>query len=677
MNVLTRLPGLDGLRGVAVLAVIGYHLNLGNFLPAGFLGVDIFFTVSGFIITALMLHEHTQTGRIDFKAFYLRRARRLFPAALLMVLVLVALTPLLQPAALPRLLEDLPAAFLYVSNWWQIVAQQSYFEAIDHPRLLQHLWSLAVEEQYYLLWPLITFGLLGRFGKQGLGIAAGGIAIASTGWMAWLYATQIVDGDPSRIYLGTDTHLMGLLAGSALAAWWNPWKIRMASQASDEVINLAGTAALAALIWGMAETHEGMPGLYQGGFLLAAMLTCVVIGSATREGTWMAWMLSTRPMLWLGARSYSLYLWHWPVMVWLRPSAQADVQELVLVTVARLALTCVCAEASYRWVETHWTKGFLTTPWRRRAITGAAALVLFNAWVLIHMPNWAPEHQGKPIPEQTPTAPPQASSAAPAHVPAPAPAPATGADKPEIATPNGALQVSKSHGQASSYQRVTLIGDSVLLGASPYLLRRLPAASIEAKVGRQGSEGLRIVQNLRSETQLGDATVIHLGTNGYLVESQFKALLQHLADRKTVVVINVYGARRWTGPNNELIARVSKSFDNAHLVDWHAIGQANPDYFVQDGIHLSGSGIHAYYSQIRMALGQPEMMVNGPTHRQVKAPQLPKPNTVPGSTSTKAPAESSASSNGANPSYPSQSPGAATAHVSTPAVTSPTTASDN
>ena len=166
MNVLTRLPGLDGLRGVAVLAVIGYHLNLGNFLPAGFLGVDIFFTVSGFIITALMLHEHAQTGRIDFTAFYLRRARRLFPAALAMLLVLVALTPLLLPAALVRLREDLPAAFLYVSNWWQIVAQQSYFEAIDHPRLLQHLWSLAVEEQYYLLWPLAALWLLKRASRS-------------------------------------------------------------------------------------------------------------------------------------------------------------------------------------------------------------------------------------------------------------------------------------------------------------------------------------------------------------------------------------------------------------------------------------------------------------------------------------------------------------------------------
>ncbi len=666
MSVLSRLPGLDGLRGVAVMAVIGYHLNLGNFLPAGFLGVDIFFTVSGFIITALMLQEHAQTGRIDFAAFYLRRARRLFPAALLMLLVLVALTPLLQPAALPRLREDLPAAFLYVSNWWQIVAQQSYFEAIDHPRLLQHLWSLAVEEQYYLLWPLLSWWLLNSFGKTGLGIAAGGIAFASTGWMAWLYATQIVDGDPSRVYLGTDTHLMGLLAGSALAAWWNPWKIRMASQASDEGINLAGTAALAALIWGMAETHEGMPGLYMGGFLLTATLTCVVIGSATREGTWVAWMLSTRPMLWLGARSYSLYLWHWPVMVWLRPSAQADAQELVWITVARLALTCVCAEASYRWVETRWAKGFLAIPWRRSATTGAATLVLVNAWVLVYMPNWASERQHKPMTEQPQSAPPQTSPNPGSSTPSPALTAL--ADKHETATPTTALQVGRLHAEASSYQRVTLVGDSVLLGASPYLLRRLPAASVEAKVGRQGSDGLKIVQNLRSETQLGDATVIHLGTNGYLAENQFKALLQNLADRKTVVVVNVYGARRWTGPNNELIGRVSKNFDNVRLVDWHAIGQANPDYFVQDGIHLSGSGIHAYYSQIRMALGQPEMMVSGPTLRQVKHPQLPKPNTAPGTNSVTATAEPSVS----NPLANELSPSAATAPFA-PAPVAPAT----
>ena len=619
MSALARLPGLDGLRGVAVLAVIGYHLNLGNFLPAGFLGVDIFFTVSGFIITALMLQEHAQTGRIDFAAFYLRRARRLFPAALCMLLLLVPLTPLLQPSALPRLREDLPAALFYVSNWWQIVAQQSYFEAIDQPRLLQHLWSLAVEEQYYLLWPLAAMWLLGWASRTGLGISATLIALASTAWMAWLYVNQIDGGDPSRVYLGTDTHLMGLLAGSALAAWWNPWKIRMASLASDELLNLAGTAALAALIWGMAETHEGMPALYQGGFLLAVMLTCVVIGAATREGTWVAFLLSTRPMLWLGARSYSLYLWHWPVVVWLRPSPQADALELAWVNAARLVITLLCAEASYRWVETRWTQGFRGQPWRRSQTFAVSVLVLVNAAILGFMPGMPPTRQDAATPSPS-SSPPNPST-------------------PPVAQFNGAR-----------YQTVTLVGDSVLLGASPYLLRRLPAASVEAKVGRQGSDGLKVVQNLREAARLGEAAVIHLGTNGYLAEKQFRALLEQLTDRKSVVVVNVHGARRWTSPNNDMIARVIQGFGNVKLVDWHAIGQANPNYFVQDGIHLSGSGIHAYYNQIRMALGQPEVMDSGPTLWQLKRPQLPK---------------SAAQPEPAHP-VPAPSPSPAAEHVSEP-----------
>jgi peptidoglycan/LPS O-acetylase OafA/YrhL len=626
MSTLARLPGLDGLRGVAVLVVIGYHLNLGNFLPAGFLGVDVFFTISGFIITALLLQEHAHTGRIDFVAFYLRRARRLFPAALAMLLVVVALTPLLLPAALVRLREDLLAAFLYASNWWQIVAQQSYFEAIDQPRLLQHLWSLAVEEQYYLLWPVVALWLLKRASRTGLGVASGLLAMASTGWMALLYATHFDGGDPSRVYLGTDTHLMGLLAGSALAAWWNPWKIRPASSTGDKVLNLAGATALAGLAWAMAETHEGMRGLYQGGFLGVAVLTCAVIGAATREGTWVAGMLSTRPMRWLGARSYSLYLWHWPVVIWLQPAPQADTLELTWVTAARLALTLVCAEASYRWVETRWTSGLAAKPWSRSTAMVTAALVLVNVGVLTFMPGATPSivsvhpnQPGVPTPATTATAGQPDATPAPALVPALAPdAAASSVSSPaSTAAHHGPWSPAPQPSASDAPRpRITLVGDSVLLGASPYLQRRLPGASVEAKVGRQGGEGLKLVQSLRDLAQLGDNTVIHLGTNGYLSEKQFRTLLEQLVDRQTVVVVNVYGARRWTRPNNELIARLVPLFGNVRLVDWHAIGQANPDYFVQDGIHLSGIGIHAYYSQIRMALGLPEVTAAaGPTLR--------------------------------------------------------------
>ncbi|WP_416548248.1 acyltransferase family protein [Limnohabitans sp. DCL3] len=672
MSTLARLPGLDGLRGVAVLAVIAYHLQLGDFWPAGFLGVDIFFTVSGFIITALLLQEQAQTGRIDFAAFYLRRARRLFPAASVMLLGLVALTPWLLPDALPRLVEDLPAALLYLSNWWQIVAQQSYFEAIEQPRLLKHLWSLAVEEQYYLLWPLVALGLLRQTGKTGLGLGAGTIAVASTAWMAWLYVTQIDGGDPSRVYLGTDTHLMGLLTGSALAAWWNPWQPGWTSPAQHKVINLAGAAALAALVWGMAQAHEGMPGLYQGGFLAAAVLTAWVIVACTAEGTWVARWLSTRPMLWLGARSYSLYLWHWPMVIWFTPGPQADMLELAGINATRMVLTLVCAEASYRWVEKPWVSGS-KHGWGRRTWLGLTALVLVNVAVLSGM---------QPLRQQAPSQ---------TH---------THSEQASLQLNKSQVAVSETSGSSRSAttpnlnsagpadQELTLVGDSVMLGASPYLLRRWPAARIEAKVGRQGSEGLKLVQNLRAQAQLGDAAVIHLGTNGYLGEAQFRALLAQLADRQTVVVLNVYGARRWTGPNNALIARISQDFDNVRLVDWHAIGQNNPAYFVQDGIHLSSSGIHAYYQQIRIALGQPEVMVTEPAPRHTQAPQRPpsrppaSPASAPSSANTTTapmaviPADPLASG---HPSAPDATERAtpATASPRPPASANPTSASEN
>ena len=308
-------------------------------------------------------------------------------------------------------------------------------------------------------------------------------------------------------------------------------------------------------------------------------------------------------------------------------------------------------------METRWIHNARAKPWRRNTTVAAAALVVVNAAVLAFVPGTLPPSQDTPTAsakpaDLSPTTGPTATSTlntAPQQAPKADPTPPAAAHAQPL-TPPGT--------RGTYYQKVTLVGDSVLLGASPYLQRRLPSASVDAKVGRQGSDGLKLVQSLHETAQLGDAAVIHLGTNGYLAEKQFRALLAQLSDRKTVVVLNVYGARRWTGPNNELIGRVSQSFDNVRLVDWHAIGQANPDYFVQDGIHLSGSGIHAYYNQIRMALGQPEITVNGPTLRQVKRPPLPKGG---GMTMSAPPASSSAAPS------PATMPLAVPAPPSTPA----------
>ena len=682
MNRLSRLPGMDGLRGLAVLAVIAYHLNWGNFLPAGFLGVDIFFTVSGFIITALLLQEHAQTGRIDLAAFYLRRARRLFPAAALLLLVLLVLTPVLLPAAMPRLLADLPAALFYWSNWWQILGQQSYFEAIEQPQLLQHLWSLAIEEQYYLLWPLLAIGLLRRAARPGLGLAAVLITLASTAWMAWLYVTTVDGGDPSRVYLGTDTHVMGLLAGSALAAWWNPWKVRLASPTQDLGLNLVGLTCLALLLVAMAASHAGMPWLYQGGFLLVALLSCGVIAAATREGTWTAQLLSTRPMRWLGARSYSLYLWHWPVVVYLQPSAQADGAEMLALTAARLALIGLCAEASYRWVENAWqpdAKPWVwpahwpgPAHWQRSKVVLRDAMprvllmlpvaLLLVSWLGLGLGIWrvppsqpaqmrseaAPAGSGQAsrAPESvgaTHSAPGSVGVAAEGTAAAAAAASAVSTAAWTSAAPMDASALaaaSKPSASSSKIPKVTLVGDSILLGVNPYLQRRIPGAVVEGKVGRQGSEGLGVVRDLREQSQLGDFTVIHLGTNGYLTEKQFRALLENLSDRQKVVIVNVYAARRWTAPNNALLAQLVPEFRNARLVDWQTIGQARPDYFVSDGIHLTGNGIAAYYEQIRLALDLPEVLVDSPPTKPTRKPSTtqaaaPKTASAPNAATTR------------------------------------------
>ncbi len=664
MKRLARLPGMDGLRGMAVLAVMGYHLNLGHFLPAGFLGVDLFFTVSGFIITALLLQEHAQTGRIAFAAFYWRRARRLLPAAFAMLLVLLAVTPVFLPAAWPRLLEDLPAAFLYASNWWQIVAQQSYFESLAQPRLLQHLWSLAVEEQYYLLWPLAALYLLNKTGREGLGWVAGLIALASTGWMAWLYATHAgVGGDPSRVYLGTDTHLMGLLAGSALACVWNPWKARMATLSSDHKLNLLGLAAWVGLIWLMSASHEGMPWLYQGGFLLAAVLSSMLIVAATLDGTWLAKLLSTQPMQWLGARSYSIYLWHWPVVVWLPAPAQDNATTLWWVTVSRILLTLACAEISYRFVETPWRSALPSKTWQRASVLVSSSLLLLSATSAALMPTQVGSAGQTPDFMQGPTEVAAPSSSKHGATPTSATASSWSSDPTHNPPP---------HAQP----HISLVGDSVLLGASPYLTRRLPSSVVEAKTGRQGSEGLKVLNTLRQKKQLGPATVVHLGTNGYLTEAQIRDMLQSLEDRQTVVVVNVYAARRWTEPNNAMLARMTQHFSNVRLVDWHAAGKANPGYFVSDGIHLTSQGIRAYSDHIRIALGQPDTLFKEPQASPLKpAPPIKNAPSAEKQSASRM-AENKAKPNAADePGQPTIKPSPASQSAESPMPSSTTSAS--
>lgn len=344
---LPYLPGLDGVRALAVIAVLLYHADLP--IAGGFLGVETFFVLSGFLITALLLAEWNQHNRIDLREFWLRRARRLLPALFVMLLGTLLIAAVLLRGERSELGTDMLAALGYVMNWRLIASGQTYFDPLVRPSLLQHLWSLAVEEQFYLLWPLIFFAGMRLLRKPGFLALTLVAAIGSVALMAWLYQPG---GDPSRIYYGTDTRAGGVLLGAALALVSTPTSAPTErSHRLAWLLDGAGLLALAALIACFIWISERHSLLYRGGFALIDLLTVLVIAALTHPyARIMPRLLGWMPLRWIGLRSYGLYLWHWPIFMVTRPLIDLPLDVLPALGL-RLAIVIVLVELSYRYVE--------------------------------------------------------------------------------------------------------------------------------------------------------------------------------------------------------------------------------------------------------------------------------------------------------------------------------------
>jgi peptidoglycan/LPS O-acetylase OafA/YrhL len=353
------MPGLDGLRALAVLAVIAYHLELG-WAPGGLLGVGVFFTLSGYLITDLLLGQRDTFGHIRLGDFWLRRARRLLPALFLMLAIVVAWVTLLDRSQLPALRGDVAAAALYVSNWWNIIRDASYFARFGPPPPLDHLWSLAIEEQFYLIWPwLLLLGLRyarGRYQMASLTLAAAALSAAA---MALLYQPGV---DPTRVYEGTDTRAFGLLLGAALAMVWPSRHLRGdLGFGRRQLLNGAGVVGLvviALLIW---QTNEYSPFLYRGGIVLLSVATVLVVAALAHPASWLGPALGWAPLRWIGVRSYGIYLWHWPIIVLTTPTLQKSVN--LTLQILQVVATIVVAALSWRFVEEPIRRGALGRIW--------------------------------------------------------------------------------------------------------------------------------------------------------------------------------------------------------------------------------------------------------------------------------------------------------------------------
>ena len=589
------LPGLEGLRAFAVLAVILYHLDIPGLFSSGFLGVDIFFTVSGFLITAQLIRQFQTDGTIAIGNFYLKRARRLFPAVLVLLIFCILITEWLVRDAAWRTRSDLLPALFYFSNWWQIFSEQSYFEMSGRPALLQHLWSLAIEEQFYIAWPLLLLVILRHFRERGVLFVAASLALLSSGWMIYLSARYGYpqSQDPSRIYLGTDTHTMGLFLGASLAAAWNPWKSHASpgTHVTRALTDFLGVICISALLWAMLFVTEYDRALYQGGFFWVCLFSIGLVFAASQKDSTLSVWLSVRPLAWLGKRSYGLYLWHWPVFALLRPEFELSDNAWVQAAI-RLTLTLILTELSYQLIENPVRTGdVFRWPAQKRygfyavCIAGIASAVL----TIQILPA--------PVEKNNALANPVSDEASQAD------------DSPhesEIAAHQMRAACIRSVSNKFSIKSkplITVLGDSVLLGASDHLAKKVEGLEIDAAIGRQGKDGLTRLRELKEKNELADIVIIHLGTNGYLYEAQVREVMTLLSTVRQVVFINVKAPRRWEKSNNDLLKNMSKDFPNVKLIDWRSIGQSHKEYFGKDHIHLTKKGVRAMTTEILRVSG--------------------------------------------------------------------------
>ena len=600
--------GLDGIRAVAVLGVIAYHLDFG-WAAGGLLGVGVFFVLSGYLITDLLVAAIHSRGVHSFGQFWLRRARRLLPALFVMLLVVVAWATLLDRSQLPTLRSDVLPAIFYFSNWWYIFHHVSYFAQYGPPSPLGHLWSLAIEEQFYLVWPFLLLLAL-RWVRDRRVLVAGALVLAagSAIEMALLFVPYT---DPTRIYDGTDTRAFELLIGAALAfALPRGRRFAPLTARGRTVLDVIGGAALAGVIVLYLDTGQYDAFVYQGGMVLLSALTAVLIAVCVHPEARIGRALGVGPLRWIGERSYGMYLWSVPIIVLTtpqgaRPSLARDALQVVGILVAStLSWNLVEQPVRHGAIGRLWNGA--RAQWRRRewgklvpGAQGWAVIGVTLTGALVCSLGLSGVIRGSVVPAEATTSilPPRH------HVDVPPTTPG-GSSSGGGAAPHGTVPASTTTTTTvPPGEGVTVIGDSIMVDAAPYLHQMLPGAVIDAQIGQQLYQVQAEVPQLRSQGDIGDELVLELGTNGYFSVTQLEALLRSLGPMRKIVLVNTRETRPWEQAVNQTISSVAHSYPNTTMVDWYAISANTPQYFEPDGVHLDPDGARYYASLLVKALG--------------------------------------------------------------------------
>ncbi|PFC87864.1 acetyltransferase [Bacillus anthracis] len=593
------MVGLDSLRGLAILGVILYHINF-NWMPGGFLGVTVFFVLSGYLITDILAMEWKRNKRIDLKKFWLSRARRLLPGMLVMLVITLAWITIFHSSLLEKMRGDSLAALFYVSNWWYIYHKLSYFDNFNQISPLNHFWSLAVEEQFYVVWPfIISLGLyyIKKQSRMILLICLG--AFASALAMAILYEPGV---DPSRIYYGTDTRAFSLLIGAVLALVWP--SNRLANKIIPKarfILDVVGGIALIIILVMFWKTNQYDPFLYKGGMVLLSIATALLVANLVHPASRIAQFLRFRPLRWVGVRSYGIYLWHYPILTLTTPKVNAGDFSIIR-AILQFLLIILIAQISWKFIEKPIRQGALRNiqfkNLRLQNVTLGVKLALvcslfFTSIAVLGLSN-ASKAKGNYQQDKVEAVQTQ-----------PAPHPVAVWEKPNQETPlnqGESKEVNSAH--PKNPLTVTAIGDSVMIDITPYLKNAFPDIRIDAQIGRQLSKAIPVVEQLKNEGNLGNYVIIGLGTNGAFTTEQLVSLIKLIGNERKIIFINTRVPRPWESIVNERLKVTVTKYPNVTLVDWYAASAGKKDYFAPDGVHLTNVGAEAYAVLVAKAVNQ-------------------------------------------------------------------------
>jgi peptidoglycan/LPS O-acetylase OafA/YrhL len=565
-----HISSIDGLRAIAVTAVVLYHLGI-SWIPGGFLGVDLFFVISGYVITRLILDSINQSSALDLRAFYAARIRRIFPGFIFMVICTIIFIGVWAPEAIKRFLSDLPYALTGTINWLLVARNQDYFETIGRPPLLQHTWSLAVELQFYLIWPIILLTVLKYFGKKNIARIALIIAMISgtTLFFVSLQLDQANAKQISHIYFGTDTHSLGLFLGAALAVSWIPQNLSAdIEKRAQDVIDAIGVVGLLGLISTFLFIDQSNASLYRIAFPLAGIFGCLVIISLVHPASRFAPLISTAPFRWIGQRSYGIYIWHWVVFQVTRPSVDLSGQTWALY-LARVLLVLALADISLRWVEIPFRQGVVQNWFRGMKYRSSKVRlrqqlsVIFSIIITLAITT--------SISVQAITKSDQIAN--------------------ELLAPSDEL--TKPTEDLASTTGLWVTGDSVILGIRSKLEAKQHISLVNARVGRQAPELLAVMRV--DQTSVPESPVVfNLGNNNALAESTVVEIFETLKNQPQIIVVNTAVPRSWKDANNAIISSVAARYPNAIVIDWNKISSGRPELFAPDGVHLSPAGSDVY-----------------------------------------------------------------------------------